>query len=153
MAKEIWAIDSNEKVIQIAKSKDYLPSKVNLQIQDLYAIDESQKHESLLGAFIWSHINLHNLTTFIHKIINVVQSGGWIVLIDNKFVPGSSTPIFETDNAGNTYQLRTLENGKNYKVLKNFPDESFIRKIISNEVAQIEFIDLTYYWILILKTL
>ena len=51
------------------------------------------------------------------------------MLLDNLFVAGSSTPISERDDDGNTYQTRKLRDGTTHRVLKNFPTESELRSI------------------------
>ena len=71
--------------------------------------------------------------------------------MDNKFVAGSNTPISRTDNEGNTYQMRKLENGKQYEVLKNFPNKSEAREFIGNSVAEFSWTELQYYWFLTYK--
>ena len=75
-----------------------------------------------------------------------------MAFVDNKLVPGSSTPISRTDDEGNTYQLRRLENGDAYEVLKNFPDlETEIRKILADSAVEICWTELPYYWLLTYK--
>ena len=71
--------------------------------------------------------------------------------MDNQFVPGSNTPISRTDDDGNTYQTRKLENGNEYEILKNFPDEKEIRAILGNSAREICWTELTYYWFLTYK--
>lgn len=67
--------------------------------------------------------------------------------MDNKFVEGSNTPITSKDQFGNTYQLRRLENGTSYSVLKNFPTQDFIIEKLSGIAVDIKFTNLEYYWI------
>ena len=43
------------------------------------------------------------------------------MFLDNNYVEGSSTPIARRDSDGNTFQKRTLEDGAEFEVLKNFP--------------------------------
>jgi hypothetical protein len=54
-----------------------------------------------------------------------------VVFLDNRFVPGSSTPIAESDAEGNTYQVRTLADGSTHRVLKNFPDRDALMAIVA----------------------
>jgi len=74
-----------------------------------------------------------------------------MVVMDNRFVPGSNTPICRTDDEGNTYQLRKLENGNEYEVLKNFPDEKEAKKILTDSAVEICWTELQYYWLLTYK--
>lgn len=147
-AKTILATDINESVIEIAKSKSYSPAKVTFQLMDIYNLQGDFKHENLFGGFIWSHIELGKLNSFIASINKNITKGGTVVFIDNLYVQGSNLPITETDKNGNTYQTRLLENGSTHKVLKNFPTEEFIRELLEEKASNIAFLQLEYYWIL-----
>ena len=74
-----------------------------------------------------------------------------MVFMDNRFVPGSNTPISRTDDAGNTYQLRKLENGNEYEVLKHFPDKMEAKRILTDSAIEICWTELEYYWLLTYK--
>ena len=150
-AKKILAIDINDTVIEVAKSKNYLPAEVEFQIADIFNLTNINRHESLFGGFIWSHIKLQDLNAFVEIANNLVVDYGTVVFMDNNYVDGSNLPIAENDNSGNTYQTRTLENGTTHKVLKNFPSETFIRELLIGKASEIRFISLQYYWILIYK--
>jgi len=56
--------------------------------------------------------------------------------------------VTHTDDLGNSYQVRNLDNGTTHKVLKNFPTENFIRQLLAEKLSDINFINLQYYWIL-----
>ena len=71
--------------------------------------------------------------------------------MDNRFVPGSNTPVSRTDDEGNTYQLRKLENGEEHEVLKNFPGADEVRAIIADSATEISWTELQYYWFLTYK--
>jgi 2-polyprenyl-3-methyl-5-hydroxy-6-metoxy-1,4-benzoquinol methylase len=152
-AASIVASDINESVIEIAKSKHYSPASVNFQIADLFQFNETNKYESLFGGFIWSHINLPDLNRFIKCTNRLVESGGMVVFIDNNYVEGSSQPITETDDIGNTFQMRTLEDGTTHRVLKNFPKEEQIQQALGTVASEINFVGMQYYWILKYKAL
>ena len=71
-----------------------------------------------------------------------------MVFLDNRFVPGSSTPIAESDAEGNTYQVRTLADGSTHRVLKNFPDRDALMAIVAPLAAVIEYREWQYFWAL-----
>jgi SAM-dependent methyltransferase len=139
-AKSIYASDVNEAVIEIARQKD-LGDTVRFAVADLYNIEIKERYEGLFGGFIWSHILHQDLDRFLEIIDEILPKDGLIVFMDNKFVEGSNTPITSTDQFGNTYQLRKLENGKTYSVLKNFPNKDFI----------IEKLDVVPFWFTLLR--
>jgi len=145
-AKSIYASDVNETVIEIARQKD-LGDTVRFAVENLYNIEIKEKYEGLFGGFIWSHILIQDLDGFLETINGILPQDGLIVFMDNKFVEGSSTQIASTDQLGNTYQLRELENGTTYSVLKNFPTQNLIIEKLSGIGTDIQFINLEYYWI------
>jgi len=152
-AKKVLATDINDTVIEVAKSKNYSSAKVDFQIADIFNLTNINKHESLFGGFIWSHIKLQDLGNFIETANSFVKNNGTVVFMDNNYVEGSNLPVTDKDDLGNTYQTRTLENGTTHKVLKNFPTEIFIRQILEDRATDINFINLQYYWILKYKNI
>lgn len=150
-AREIVATDINESVLEIAKSKKYFPAKVDFKVKDIFNLKEEQEYESVFGGFTWSHIALQDIPVFINIINNLVKKGGNVLLIDNNYVEGSSLPLAEKDEWGNTYQIRTLEDGSKHRVMKNFPAENFLRRSLPDNIV-VDFIKLKYYWILQYKT-
>jgi len=147
-AKSILATDINDSVLEVAKNKSYPENNVIFQNQNLFSFNPVEKFESLFGGFIWLHIKLQELDNFLDKINDLVLPGGTIVLIDNNYVEGSSTPVTDKDEFGNTYQQRKLKDGSTHLVLKNFPTEEYIMKKLERRAEEINFINLKYYWIL-----
>jgi hypothetical protein len=74
--------------------------------------------------------------------------GARVVLLDNFFVAGKSHPITERDADGNTYQSRRLEDGSTHRVLKNFPDEDELLRLVSGLGSAPDFRRFGYYWVL-----
>ncbi len=148
VANSILATDINEAVLNVARLKTYSNATVEFKAVDMYTLPSNKKYQSLFGGFIWSHIKLQELDSFINTINRLIPPGGTIVFIDNNYVPGSSLPVAHTDEFGNTYQLRKLENGTTHSVIKNFPPEKFIQNVLSGKATAIEFLNLQYYWIL-----
>lgn len=152
-AANILATDINESVLEIARLKAYPFDNVHFSQADLYDIQSKPLSESLFGGFIWSHIKLEELPHFLKATHALVQPGGLIVFMDNRYVEGSSTPISEHDLQGNTYQQRVLKDGTAYSVLKNFPDQSALEKTLAGKAQNIQFIQLQYFWICAYQTL
>ena len=152
-AASIFATDINDTVVEIAKHKNYLNNNVTFGIADFYSYEPVKQYESLFGGFIWSHIPLQDLDNFIVRVNHCVLSGGAIVFMDNKFVAGSNLPVTETDEQGNTFQTRLLQDGSTHLVRKNFPSKEIVLEKLQHVAETIEFIELEYYWLVICKTL
>jgi ubiquinone/menaquinone biosynthesis C-methylase UbiE len=150
-AKSITATDFNEEVLQIARAKKY-GCEVRFQKADAFDLSFPQNNFTAgLAAAWWSHLRKSEIKNFLSQFHRQFSSGALLVFLDNRFVPGSNTPISRTDDEGNTYQLRKLENGSEYEVLKNFPDGKEMRKIIGDMAGEICWTELQYFWLLTYK--
>lgn len=151
-AASIFATDINETVIDIAKRKGLSSNQVTFGLADIYNFSAHNKFKNVFGGFIWSHILLQDLDKFLSTINSLVSPGGTVVFMDNNFVEGSNHPITKTDEQGNSFQTRKLEDGTTHLVLKNFPIESFLRTTLAGIATDFKFINLKYYWVLTYKT-
>ncbi|HEV7129975.1 MAG TPA: hypothetical protein VGN32_21280, partial [Ktedonobacterales bacterium] len=64
----------------------------------------------------------------------------------NRYVEGSNHPITRRDAEGNTYQRRTLDNGRTFEVLKNFPTEAALYASVQGLARDVSVTMFTYYW-------
>ena len=151
-ANSITATDINEEVLQIARAKIY-GCTISFQKADVFGLSPLSQNNFTAGlaAAWWSHLQRSQIRNFLLHFHRLFPPGSLLVFMDNQFVPGSNTPISRTDDDGNTYQTRKLENGNEYEILKNFPDEKEIRAILGNSAREICWTELTYYWFLTYK--
>jgi ubiquinone/menaquinone biosynthesis C-methylase UbiE len=152
-AKTVLATDVNASVIEIGRNKNYQNNNVRYEVADLYDMKPDLSFDSLFAGFIWSHIALQELNGFLNVMNGLIRPGGQVVIMDNNFVSGSSTPVDDTDEHGNTFQARTLKDGTCHRVLKNFPSGPFLEKKLTGVATDTEVIQLEYFWILKYRTL
>jgi 2-polyprenyl-3-methyl-5-hydroxy-6-metoxy-1,4-benzoquinol methylase len=150
-AKSICATDINETVIEIARSKKYQSAITFEKVDILNFSNINEKFDSGFAGFIWSHIPKQEIDIFLSRFISKISPGGLVVFVDNQYVEGSNTLIDSKDNYGNTYQIRKLSNGCNYKVIKNFPADKEILDVINQIGSDIEIERLKYFWVLKFK--
>ena len=144
VAASVTAIDLAEEPMQIARSKAY-PTMPQFTIADAYALPESLgRFDAALAVFWWSHVPRRRIAEFLGSLHARLQPGARVVLMDNRYVEGSSTPISEIDADGNTYQMRQLADGAPVRVLKNFPTEDELRAFLPGSL-DLEL--LQYYWL------
>ena len=145
VAREIIATDLAEEPVDIAKSKNYPNTKPDFILADAYALPEALgRFDAALAVFWWSHVPRQRIAEFLASLHRRLEPGARVVLMDNLFVEGASTPISEIDAQGNTYQLRRLGDGSQVRVLKNFPTEADLR---SHLPSTLTFEPLQYYWL------
>ena len=151
-ASSILATDINESVLEIARERQ--PENVVFAVADMFDLAVTKKFNAVFGGFIFSHILLQDLNRFLGRVRSFLQPDGTIVFVDCKAVDGTKHDprnITKTDDCGNTFQTRKLENGTSHLVLKNFPTKEFLSQKLLSIAGQIRFIDLEFYWIVVCK--
>ena len=148
-AKSIFATDINAEMLLIARAKAY-GCEICFQQADAFDLGSLGKSDFTGGLAMawWSHLRKSEVKGFLAGFHRQFRPGSILVFMDNRFVAGSSTPISRTDDEGNTYQVRRLENGTSHEVLKNFPSASEVRSILAGTTAAFRWTDLPYYWFL-----
>ncbi len=147
-ARKIYATDCSPEVLEIARQKDYSQCNVQFNKCDAYSLSNvTGKFTAGFCGFWWSHIPMNRLREFINIFHSKLTDHALVVLLDNKFVQGSSTPISRLDEDGNSYQVRTLDSGKSYEILKNFPSRVELKEYLKNYSNDVEYTDLDYYWL------
>ena len=148
-AASVVATDINEEVLAIARSKPIDPRTTTFRLADAYNLPTfPQKFTGGLAVFWWSHVPKAGLRDFLQGFHRLFSPGTRVVFIDNRYVEGSSTPISRTDEHGDTFQTRRLDNGTTHEVLKNFPTESELRTAVAGLASDVQAEFLQYYWIL-----
>lgn len=147
-AAEILATDINQEVLDLARRKHYGKCPVSFQKTDAYAPKGgSDAHTAGFHGFWWSHIPLSRTAEFLQRFHSRLLPGSRVVMLDNAYVEGSNTPVSRTDEMGNTYQIRKLDDGTEHEVLKNFPSDAELRAALSPYAAEITITRLQYYWL------
>jgi demethylmenaquinone methyltransferase/2-methoxy-6-polyprenyl-1,4-benzoquinol methylase len=153
VARSILATDVNSEVIELAMNKPYPAGNVRFQLADAYTLDGVQGEFSAgFAGFWWSHIPKSRLRPFLQTFHSKLGPGRLVVLADNNYVEGEMHPITRRDAEGNTYQMRKLESGAEFEVLKNIPDEAELRRLITGIADEVKYISLKYYWCLSYRT-
>jgi len=146
-AASMLATDVNEEVLTLARDKDYVRNNVTFACLDIYSDDRVPgPFDAGLAAFWWSHVPRQDLSRFVEAFHRRLEPDARVVYVDNRYVEGSSSPLTRSDRHGNTYQMRTLDDGSRYEVLKNIPDAGEMRDALAARARDLEFIELEYFW-------
>ena len=148
-AEHVTALDVNEEVLEIARTKRVPAGRVEFTKGSAYDIPGfGRRHDALFAGFWWSHVPLAKMDSFLEKASHAVAPGALIAFLDNRYVEGSSTPLSRADEEGNTYQRRRLDDGSAHEVLKNFPAESELirRASLAGSGVHVELLE--HYWLL-----
>jgi demethylmenaquinone methyltransferase/2-methoxy-6-polyprenyl-1,4-benzoquinol methylase len=148
-ARSVTATDATAEVLAIAR--DALPqgAPVTFLQADAYALGQVPgRFDAALAAFWWSHVPRARMRTFLDGLHARLEPGAVVVMLDNRYVDGSSTPVCRTDAAGDTWQLRALQDGSRHEVLKNFPAAGELERLVQPDASTFVVEELPYFWLL-----
>jgi len=148
-ARSWLATDVNPETMAVAQAKA-MPSCVRFATVDAYrfAQIEGQHFDGAFAGFWWSHVPLARLRPWLATLHARLEPGAEIVMLDNLYSDDSSTPIARRDGDGNTYQLRSLDDGSVHEVLKNFPTREQALAAIVSCARDVQWAEHGYYWTL-----
>ena len=149
-AHRVYACDINESVLEIAADKPIPKDRVHFFKADAVSLEgvPSGCNAGFAG-FWWSHVKKSGIEQFVANLAGRLEPGARVVVLDNQFAEGSSTPISRRDAEGNTYQMRHLASGEQYEVLKNFPSSADLAEAVRPVAREAHLETLTYYWLLV----
>jgi len=146
VASHVVALDSAIETITIAKTR--MPkTKVSFLVGDAYSIPENVgQFEAAFIGFWFSHVPKSKQQDFLLGLSARLEPGANVVLLDNRYVEGSSSSLTRRDADGNTFQTRKLGDGSTHTVLKNFPTETELRDLVTGLGERPIFTTWQYYW-------
>jgi SAM-dependent methyltransferase len=147
-ATAIVATDLNPGPLEIARAKGLGPH-VRFAEADAFALpDYGLPFDGGMAHFWWSHVPVADQGKFSSHFATKLRPSAKLLMIDNNYVAGSSAPISRRDALGNTYQVRRLQTGAEYEVLKNFPTTQELQKALVGVCTTVHVLQLPYYWAL-----
>ncbi len=112
------------------------------------AAEQHPPFDAAFAGFWWSHLPRDTLPSWLQALHARLQPGAQVLFLDNRFVPGSSTPISRRDAQCNSYQLRALDDGSRHEVLKNFPTRDEAAAALGPGVGKLRWVEFEHYWVL-----
>ena len=146
IATSLLGIDASAETLQIAQAR---PNNENAQwlVGDAYALPApDEPFDAAFAGFWFSHVPLARQQEFLLGLNKTLQSGARVVMLDNLYVEGNSTPLTAPDSEGDTYQIRKLADGSSHRVLKNYPKEFDLCKLVASFGEQPTYTTWQYYW-------
>lgn len=145
-ASHMLALDIAPETLCIARQRVPV-GKVDFSVGDAYQLPRHLgKFDTAFAGFWFSHVPKARRQEFLSGLGKLLVPGAKVVLLDNRFVAGSSSPITERDADGNTYQTRELADGSRHRVLKNFPSELELQSMLDG-IGQLGTVtNWPYFW-------
>jgi 2-polyprenyl-3-methyl-5-hydroxy-6-metoxy-1,4-benzoquinol methylase len=147
-ARSVRATDATEQVLVLARARRLDPDVVSFAQADAFRLEAvAGEFDAALAGFWWSHVALRDRTRFLVGLHRRLSRPARVMLFDNRYVEGSSTPISRVDLEGNTYQVRHLTDGTTHEIIKNFPTSEEIRGALAASGAEtVEIAETTHFW-------
>jgi len=151
-AAKVHACDINEAVLEIAREKPIPRDRVAFFKADAISLEGVPAGcDAAFAGFWWSHVRKSELAKFVANLSAKLAPGSLVVMLDNSFAEGSSTAMSRRDAEGNTYQMRSLANGEEHEVLKNFPTAAELAEAMRPVAAEAHLEALKYYWLMVAR--
>jgi ubiquinone/menaquinone biosynthesis C-methylase UbiE len=149
-AESILGIDINEAVLEIARSKEYgCPTEYRLM--DAYNMEFEGRFTGTLATFMLSHVLKEDIPAWLEHLHTVLEPGARVFIGDNTFIEGVGGKLQTKPNDPNTYKLRTLNDGSQHLIVKNYFTEKELVELFSEHSKGIEeknvFMGKCFWWI------
>jgi ubiquinone/menaquinone biosynthesis C-methylase UbiE len=144
-AASLTLTDASLETLEIARNRIF--GRAVFVQADAYALHADLGSFNAAFAGFWlSHVPIHRRREFLAGLHRLLMPESVVVLIDNRFVEGSSTPLSERDAEGNTWQIRELADGSHHRVLKNFPGEAELQAMIEGLGEDAVYCQTPHFW-------
>jgi demethylmenaquinone methyltransferase/2-methoxy-6-polyprenyl-1,4-benzoquinol methylase len=147
---QCWlATDLNPETMDVARAKP-MPACVEFRTADAFTLAElgQERFDAAFAGFWWSHVPHARLAAWLHTLHTHLEPGARVMLLDNRYVPGSSSPIAHTDEHGDSWQQRPLDDGSVHAVRKNFPTRDEAVVALGPRAASPVWTEHSHYWVL-----
>jgi demethylmenaquinone methyltransferase/2-methoxy-6-polyprenyl-1,4-benzoquinol methylase len=148
VASQVLAVDVAAQTLAIARGRVPQPL-VEFVVGDAYVLPaRAAQFDAAFAGFWFSHVPQSRQLEFLRGLHVTLRPGARVVLLDNRYVEGSSSPVTSRDADGNTYQTRSLSDGTAHRVLKNFPSGQELQALIARLGSNATITTWPYYWAL-----
>ncbi len=130
-ARSITVLDINDDVLVIARSKEYKCPAIFTKGDAYLPPYTKPTFDGALATFWLSHIPKAKLHNWIDTLHSTLIPGSRVFIAENANIPGIGGPIVSRDGDENTYKLRTLKDGSQHTVMKNYYSTEELMEIFS----------------------
>ena len=149
-AKSILGIDINEAVLEIARSKEY-GCPTEYRMIDAYNMKLDEQYDGVIASFMLSHVMKQDIPGWLKHIHSVLEPGASVFIADNTFIEGVGGKLQTKPGDPNTYKLRTLNDGTQHLIVKNYFTTEELVQIFSEHSKGITeknvFMGKCFWWI------
>jgi len=145
-AADITGIDINPGTLKEASKKNY-GCPLSLVRADFFALPfVDHVFDGLLATYVISHVRRQEIAGFWEEVRRLCRPGTAAFICDNNPICELQPELIWDSDRINTYKKRRLENGQEYRILKNYFEETELREILG-KAGELGFLEVnSYYW-------
>ena len=149
VAASVHATDLNEETLALARARPYPRGNATFATRDAYApADGSARWDAGFAGLWLSHVDAARMDEFLDAFHSHLAHGAAVLAFDERDDPTRTARGTRVDAAtGNRYEARRLENGERYEIVKNFIDESRLRRALGPRARRVVYDDLGRFWV------
>jgi len=139
-AQAVYATDVNKTVLDIARGKDYKNDNVVFEKADAYDLGSIDgTYEAALAADWWSHMPRSVIPSFLESLNTRLIPAAPVIIIDMLNREEFEKIPYRLDDEGNRINRRTLPHGKEFEVIRNFPDRVELFAALADYATNIKY--------------
>jgi len=148
-ASAVHATDVNDDTLALARGKTY-GTAVTFERRDAYAPAAVAPNFDAGLAGLWlSHVDLARMDAFLRAFHSHLGPGAAVLMFDERAtLDRPNPPESRTDEAGNRYEMRRLQDGGQFEIVKNLFDCARVEALIRPHAAAVACRELRYFWLL-----
>jgi SAM-dependent methyltransferase len=147
-ARSVRATDVNDDTLALARAKTYA-APVIFERRDAYApAADAERFDAGLATLWLSHVDLRRMNEFFQAFHSHLEPGAPVLMFDERERPERKPTASRTDAAGNRYEMRRLENGDRYEIVKNLLDEPQLARLIAPYGEGLAYREMRAFWVL-----
>jgi SAM-dependent methyltransferase len=152
-AASVEASDTNDETLAIARARAGVSARVRLLRRDAYAPSvEPPRSDAGLAALWLSHVDRARMTEFLDAFHSYLLPGSPVLMFDERDTSVRPVPASRLDEAGNRYEMRRLADGERFEIIKNFFEESEMRRLLAPHGHDVKYEALEAFWVVTYTT-
>ena len=149
-AQSIVGIDINDAVLEIARSKEY-GCPTECMVMDAYKLEFDEPFTGVLASFMLSHVLKEDMPGWLKHIHSFLEPGARVFFADNTYIEGVGGVLQTKPDDPNTYKLRTLNDGTQHLIVKNYFTTEELVKLFGEQSKGVSeknvFMGKCFWWI------
>jgi ubiquinone/menaquinone biosynthesis C-methylase UbiE len=148
-ARAVHATDLNDDTLSIARAKTYA-APMSFERRDAYApaVGSARFDAGLAGLWL-SHVDLARMGEFLRAFHSHLEPGARVLMFDERATDKRpNPPTSRVDAAGNRYEMRRLQDGERFEIIKNLFDRTHLEPLIASHAASLSYRQLQFFWLL-----